>query len=175
MVLTWPVRIGDESSGRARNGRARREILRWAALTALSTSAVSITACNPFNRRTEPAPPDPLAPLLTGALELAAAYEATIAAHPDLADRLSQIASAHRAHVAELTRMTGTTAATPSPGAGAVAPTPMDRDGALTALRERERRGQDTAVEACLNAPADRVALIGSIAAARASHLEILR
>jgi hypothetical protein len=45
----------------------------------------------------------------------------------------------------------------------------------LTALREAEERGRAAAATLCADAPADRAALVGSIAAARATHVEALR
>jgi len=80
------------------------------------------------------------------------------------AARLSPLAADHRAHAAELTKLisTGSSAA-----ASAVA--------ADTDLRAAEQTAQRNAVAACKVAPGDRVALVGSIAACRATHVEALR
>lgn len=175
MVLTWPVRTGDTNQKNGAGGRSRREVVRAAALVALAGAAASMTACDLFDGEPErPPAPDPLAPLITGALDLAGRHEAAIGAFPDLNDRLRPVAEAHRAHAAELARVTGTampsaTAATPAstaPGG--------DVEAALGALRTAEQQGRDAAAKACAQAPANRAALLGSIAAARATHLEVL-
>lgn len=132
-------------------------------------------ACDPFDRDPQPPPPDPLAPLVTGALELAAGYEAAVAAHPALADRLSPVAAAHRAHAAELARVTGRGTPGPTTAGATASPPAGDVTATLAALRAAEQRERETAARACADAPESRVALVGSVAAARASHLEVLR
>lgn len=102
-------------------------------------------------------------------LVLAAAYQASAAAHPELADRLGAIAEAHTAHATELARVIGV--ALPS----TVATPPADPTGALAALRAMEKTAQQSATVACAAAPAERAALLGSIAAARATHQEALK
>jgi hypothetical protein len=173
MVLTWPVQTVTTVEGTGTARRSRRELLRAAGLLVLAPAAALSAGCDLLDR--EPPPPDPLAPLLTEALDLAAAHEAAAAAFGDLADRLRPLAEAHRAHAAELARVTGT--ALPSaPATGAGTPsTAADSGAALAGLRQAEQRGRDSAVTACLAAPPRRAALVGSIAAARASHLEVLR
>ncbi|MBF9129874.1 hypothetical protein I0C86_13010 [Plantactinospora sp. S1510] len=153
-------------------------MVRAAALVALVGTTGSLTGCGLFDGEPDPPPaPDPLAPLIGGALDLAARYEATIAAFPELADRLRPLAEAHRAHAAELARVTRTTL----PSATVAPSTSAGDSGAVTAaatlkqLREAEQQGRDAAAKVCTEAPADRAALVGSITAARASHLEVLR
>ncbi|PZG01717.1 hypothetical protein C1I99_05920 [Micromonospora deserti] len=142
---------------------------------ALGGAAAPLSGCDPFDRDDGPAPePDPLAPLLDEALRLAAAHAAAAAAHPALADRLTPIAEAHRAHAAELARVTGMPLPSASTPASAAAPA-TNPDATLAALRERERGGRDAATTACAAAPAERAALLASIAAARATHLEALK
>jgi hypothetical protein len=65
----------------------------------------------------------------------------------------------------------------PAPPSGSPAPTaiPTDPATALAQLVTLERSGQELAAEACLAAPSYRVALLCSITAGRASHLEALR
>ncbi|MEJ3744045.1 hypothetical protein WEI85_12210 [Actinomycetes bacterium KLBMP 9797] len=128
----------------------------------------------------DPAPvvsPDPLAPLLAEALDLAGRHEAAIAAYSALAARLTPVAEAHREHAAELARITGTplSGASPPAATGSPAPPAGDAKATLAALRAAEQTGQKNATAACLAAPADRAALLGSIAAARATHLEVVR
>lgn len=151
-------------------------MLRVAAGATLAVPAAALTGCGVFDRGPKPPPaPDPLAPLLAGALELAARHEAAAAGHPELADRLNPLAQAHRAHATELARITGTTLPTATPTAGTPSVDPGDARAALAGLRTAEREGQAAAAEACRNAPTTRAALLGSIAAARATHLEVLK
>ncbi|MEO3924505.1 hypothetical protein ABGB07_11685 [Micromonosporaceae bacterium B7E4] len=170
------MRTGNTNQTIGAAGRSRREVVRAVALAALVGATGPLTGCGLFGGEPDPPPPpDPLAPLITGALDLAARYEAAVAAFPELADRLRPVAEAHRAHAAELSRVTGTalpsataTAPAPGTGAGGVSET-------LGQLREAEQQGRDAAAKACTAAPAARAALVGSIAAARATHLEVLR
>lgn len=152
-------------------------MLRAAARSGLAAAtAYGLGGCGIFDGGPEPpAPtPDPLRPLLTGALELAARYEAAIAAYPQLTDRLTAIRDAHRAHADALARLIG--APTPLPTDPSDGPTPAaDPKATLAALRAAEQDGRAAATQACLDAPAGRAALVGSIAAARASHAEVLR
>ncbi|MBO4210471.1 hypothetical protein GSF22_31435 [Micromonospora echinofusca] len=138
-------------------------------------TGTALAGCDLLDGRPAPDPtPDPLAPLLTGALDLADRYAAAAAAAPELAGRLDPIAEAHRAHAAELARVTGTT---PSgrPGGSPTGPVTGTAAQLLADLRAAEQQGRDEAVRACTEAPAERAALLGSIAAARATHLEALR
>lgn len=165
-----------------RDGRSRRAVLRaGAAAIASAAAGLAVTGCDLLSGDPPPpAPPDPLAPLLAGTAELISRYDAALAAHPDLAPRLDPIRAAHQAHLTELAALIGTPApGTPAPGGGTATSSPdgepADARGTLTALRTAEAGGRQAAVTACLAAPADRTALLGSMAAARASHTEALR
>ncbi|MDG4829662.1 hypothetical protein O7627_10140 [Solwaraspora sp. WMMD1047] len=158
-------------------------MLRGGALAALAAAVGTLTGCDLLDREPEPAPePDPLAPLLAGALDLAARHQRAIADHPQLADLLGPIEAAHRAHAEELARLTGTglpssTPALPSsnPPAPTGGPASAGDPAAVRAeLRAAEQRGREAAAEACLAAPAERATLVGTIAAARAAHAEVL-
>ncbi|ABP53833.1 hypothetical protein Strop_1366 [Salinispora tropica CNB-440] len=172
MVLTWTV-MGKMTQ---RNmlphgtmGYSRRKALRVGALLTLGSTVPSLTGCDPFDR--DPPPPDPLAPMVDEAFALAAAYQDAVTTHPVLAGRLTPITEAHAAHAAELARVTEVALPSTTPTTSTAA----DSDTTLTALRERERAAGESAVQACLAAPAERAALLASIAAARASHLEALQ
>lgn len=151
-------------------------MLRAGALVVVGGAAVPLTGCDLFDRDDDkPPPPDPLEPLAAEAAALAARHRAAIATDPALADRLTPIADAHQAHADELRRVIGrpapSGAPTGTPGASGAA----DPADALAGLREAERAGRDNAAKACAAAPAERAALLGSIAAARATHLEALK
>ncbi|WP_433533417.1 hypothetical protein ACQPYA_08085 [Micromonospora sp. CA-263727] len=155
-------------------------MLRAGTLLALGGAAGPLTGCGLFDRDEDPPEPDPLAPLLDESLSLAAGLRATAAAHPDLTLRLIPLAESHEAHATELARVTGsaipTGSAAPSgPAASPSGAPPVDQPAALAALRQAERAGRESAKTACAAAPAERAALLGSIAAARATHLEALR
>lgn len=178
MVLTGGVGITDSYPGR---GPSRRRLLRSAALGVAGTT--TLAGCGLFGDDPEPAPPpDPLAPMLAEALTLAAAYDRAIVGQPDLRARLTPLADAHRAHATELARVIGPTASgatasgvTASGGPSGSPDAGADPGASLTGLRRAEQAAQRTAVTLCRQAPANRAALVGSIAAARAGHAEALR
>jgi hypothetical protein len=216
MVLTGPVGTnGAEHS--------RRRVLATAVTAGVTVPALA--GCGLFNAAPElPAAPDPLQPLLDEALVLVAAYDRAIAAQPGLATRLTPLADDHRAHAAELSRVTGkalpstgvplpsaavppgsptvppaSTAVPPAsatvppastgvslpsaavPAASAAVPAASANPAVAAAadlvagLRAAEQAAQKTAIAACRQAPAHRAALVGSIAACRATHAEALR
>ena len=146
------------------DGRTRRAVLGMAAV------AASTAACSVLD--SEPDKPDALQPVLDEALTLAATLERAAVAVPGLAGRLIPLAADHRAHVAELTRVIGKPAH--SPGSSAP-PEATDSAALLKHLRAAVGAAQRTAAAAGRQAPAARAALVGSIAACRASHLEALR
>lgn len=158
----------DQPPGTA--GYSRRTVLRAGGLTALA--ATPLAGCGLFDQGPAGGP-DPLAPLATAAQELALRYEAAIAADADLADRLTPVAQAHRTHAAELARLARVNL--PAPSGSAPAPPQGDVKAVLADLRAAEQAGRKAAAQACLAAPGDRAALLGSIAAARTTHLEVLR
>ncbi|WP_319458966.1 hypothetical protein [Micromonospora sp. RTP1Z1] len=151
-------------------------MLRAGALVVVGGAAVPLTGCDLFDRNdNKPPPPDPLEPLAAESAALAARHRAAIAADPGLADRLTPIADAHQAHADELRRVIGRPAPTGAP-AGTPGPSgAADPADPLNGLREAERAGRDNAAKACAAAPAERAAPLGSIAAARATHVEALK
>ena len=120
----------------------------------------------------EPTPePDPLQPLLDEALALAAAYDRAALAQPALAGRLTPLAADHRAHATELSRVIGTDTPSAAPSTSAA----PDPGASLADLRTAEQNAQRTATLSARTVPAERAALVGSIAACRATHAEALR
>ena len=162
MVLTGAVRM-------SKTGHTRRKLF-GAGLGVAALAGCGFLDDDPA----PPAAPDPLRPLLDEALGLAAAYDRVAAARPALAARLAPLAADHREHATELARVIGTVL----PSAPAAAPwasvDPSGTEG-LASLRTAERAAQKAAVAACRQAPAARAALVGSIAAGRATHVEALR
>jgi hypothetical protein len=110
--------------------------------------------------------------LLSAAVALGDQYEMAIAAVPALSAGLKPVLDAHRAHAAALADAIGVSVPPASPGPS---PVPAQRAGAVAALAAAERAGRDAAVAACVEATPRLAALLGSIAAARASHLEVLK
>jgi hypothetical protein len=144
-----------------------------------AVAAYPMTGCGLFGDDEKGSPaPDPLAPLLAEALWLAGQHEAAMAAFPVLAERLTPVALAHREHAAALARVVKTPApSAPASAGGSASPgAPTgDAKSALAALRAAEQKNQKSAGQACQAAPAERAALLGSIAAACATHLEVVR
>ncbi len=155
--------------GNGDNGLTRRRVLGASAGAAL---APALTGCGLFDVEPDPVPePDPLQPLLDEALALAAAYDRAAVTEPALADRLAPLAADHRAHATELARVIGGGVPSAAPS-GSAAPDPGRT---LPALRAAEQKAQRTATTSARTVPAARAALVGSIAACRATHAEALR
>jgi hypothetical protein len=148
-------------------------VLRTATTVAGVAVAAPLAGCGLFDRD-EPDHQDALDPLLTATVRLVAEYDAAIAAQPDLAERLTPLRDAHQAHAKALAQLIGRRASRLSPSPVASAPA-ADATATLAQLRTAEKAGQDEAAAACLAAPADRTALLGSITAARATHQEVLK
>lgn len=172
-------------------GWSRRAILSAAGSVGV---LVSLPGCSLLSREPDPPPPpDPLEPLLAATRELIARYRdalATLPEHPERAAALAPLQQAHLAHaealLAVIGRPSGPVTGPPSgPPSGppadreagrppSPAPDGVDPDQLLEELREAERQAQAQAAEACLTATPDRTALLGSITAARATHVEVL-
>lgn len=156
-------------------GATRRGVLRGAGALALAaiagTAAVpALAGCTPAASTEIPGAAE-LTDVIKGTAALADTYDAAITAYPALATRLTPLRDAHRAHVAALASMLGQ-----DPPPAATQPAPGTSQGsALSALAAAEKAGRAAAVAACLAAPARLAPLLGSIAAARASHQEALK
>ena len=140
----------------------------------LAVAGTALAGCDVFGGGgggTETEQPQPLLDFLTATIGLADRYDATITAVPALVATLTPIRDAHRAHVKALAAALGTT--TPSAGAPATRP-PSDGPSAMAALVTAEKAGRDDAVAACLASVPRYAPLLGSIAAARATHLEVM-
>jgi hypothetical protein len=116
--------------------------------------------------------PDPLLPFLADTTALLARYNLALVQVPALATVITNVRDAHHEHAVALAKAING----PTPGASATASGPAgDRGTVLAALVEAETKARDAAIEACLNTTPRLAPLLGSIAAARATHLEILR
>ncbi|MFV2017003.1 hypothetical protein [Micromonospora sp. LOL_023] len=172
-------------------GCGRRGVLRGAVGAVIAVAVPGVLAgCELPGRTPEPDPqPDPLASLLTATLELAGQYDEAIRTVAELGTVLAPIAATHRTHAEELGRIVGVAPPTATDGptrdgsdrAGTSGPPtpatnlpPADPRATVAALRAAEETAGAAAAEACRSAPAERAALLGSIAAARACHLEVL-
>ncbi|HEX6499474.1 MAG TPA: hypothetical protein VF054_10635 [Micromonosporaceae bacterium] len=158
-------------------GLTRRAVLGATGLVAVAT----VGGCRwGGDTPAKPPAPDPLAAFLAGTVALAERYDAAVTAHPDLAGRLTPIRDDHRAHAAALTAEIDPTSARPSTSANpspteAASSVPSDPATLLSGLRSAEQAAHRDAVAACLAARTPRrAALLGSIAACRATHVEAL-
>lgn len=150
---------------------------RRAVLAAAAGVVATLAACDVPKRSAatwHPAP-DVLLPLLTRTVALRDRYAEVLTAFPALQDRLGPLKDDHAAHVVALAREIGIDEHGPMPAASASAgPVVQDQAAAIKELVGLEKTGQDDATGACLAAPSYRAALLGSIAACRAAHVEIL-
>ena len=108
--------------------------------------------------------------LLAQTVALGDAYDGAISRVPSLEARLTGLRDAHRAHAEALAQVL----TQPSPSAGTTG-SGTDPAAVLADLIDAETQGLEDARAACLGAPNRFAPLIGSIAAARACHLEVLR
>ena len=165
MVLTDPVVITG-------NRYTRRRVLGSAGGAVVG--ATGLAGCGLFGQDDDdPKSADPLQPVLNEALALAAAYDRALVSQPGLTPRLTPLAADHRAHAAELVKLIG--GKLPSTAAPASASAASDAAGTVAELRKLEQTAQKNAAAACKQAPAGRAALVGSIAACRATHAEALK
>ncbi|MGI5244664.1 hypothetical protein [Dactylosporangium sp. CA-139066] len=158
-------------------------IRRRALLAAAALSAGSLAACDPLGGAKQPEEPPPapdvLLPMLHSTVALRDRYAEVLTAFPALQDRLGPLKDDHAQHVIALAREIGVPENGPFPDAsGSVQPStgvPTEQSAALTDLAGREKQARTEAEAACLAAPSYRAALLGSIAACRAGHQEVLK
>jgi len=157
------------------SGITRRGLLRGF-VASVSVAGVGLaTGCDLLGGSGGPSDdsPHPLEGLLRETVKLADSYDAGIAAVPALATVLTGPRDAHRAHAKALAQ--AISAPSPKPVVSPTSRGDGDRDALLNSLVAAETKGRDAAMEACLSTGPRLAPLVGSIAAARACHLEILR
>jgi hypothetical protein len=160
--------------------------LRRRALLAAAAAATtgSLTGCDPGADPPAPAydaSGDALMPLLTRTVALRDRYAGVLTAFPALQDRLGPLKDDHDQHVIALAREIGLPEKGPFPApsgsgaaTGSAGPAPTEPGAAVTGLAKLEKDARADAEAACLAAPSYRAALLGSIAACRAGHQEVL-
>ncbi|MGH3716896.1 MAG: ferritin-like domain-containing protein [Micromonosporaceae bacterium] len=151
---------------------------RRTALSRLAGGAVvaglGLTGCDLLSP--EPPPPHPLMKMLDDTRAMLRRYDSALAAQPRLAERLTPLRDNHRTHIDELRQLIGPSAsATPSAASVPSSPAPAAEKATLAALRTAEREGQAYATQACLSGKPAYAGLLGSIAACRATHAEVLK
>jgi hypothetical protein len=155
-------------------GISRRGLLRAAAAAAGLVGVATSAGCDLFGGSGGGAsqPPAALTQLLDQTVALGDAYDGAITRVPSLASRLTGPRDAHRAHAKALAEALGK----PAPATGGAAPGgSTDPTAVLGSLREQETSGVNAARQACLTGPDRFASLVGTIAAARACHLEVLK
>ncbi|ATW50894.1 hypothetical protein [Streptomyces peucetius] len=175
-----------------RTGTTRRR-----ALLATGAAAVGLlTGCSndePESRRTPGPSPDPARTeaalrvrLVRASTTLRDEYDAVIARHPSLTDRLTPLRAAVAAHAAALAgpgaKVPRSASASPSPSssaspsasAGHSGPVPEEPAAALKALAAAERRTADSHTAALNDAAPELARLLASVAAAGAAHAYLL-
>jgi hypothetical protein len=103
-------------------------------------------------------------------LDLANRYDAAISQSPDQAAKLTPIRDAHREHAAAIGRSLDTSVTAAAPTASAS----TGSGSGLKALAAAEKAAAERAAAACVAAASHYAPLLGTVAAARASHAEVL-
>lgn len=140
-----------------------RGVLGFAGLAGLGAlGPYGLSGCS----RGSPEPlPDQLDDFIASTAALADRYEASIGgAPPELAATLTAIRDAHRQHVDALVAALASAPVTPGPA----------QPSSVAELLVAEDAARNEAVAACLSASGRLAPLLGAIAAARATHVEVL-
>jgi hypothetical protein len=160
---------------------SRRGVFGLAGAVLAAAGLAGTAGCTHGSGKPAPSPsPDPLAPVLSGTEALIDLYAATSAVQPSLAAKLDPLLAEHRAHAVALRTAMGLASASASASGGAPSlgtsgvTVPDDPAAALTAVVGAERAAQVAAVKDCLASRPEHAGLLGSIAASRACHLEVL-
>jgi hypothetical protein len=147
-------------------------ISRRRALAGLLLVPAAVSGCA-TGRSGTPRPEDPLRALADAARADAALAAAAITADPALAERVQPLVDARTAHAtaldAEVRRLRrGQPTSTPAPVPPVEGAVPLAR------VRAAARASADSAAEAALDLPVDRVGLVASVAACCAGYATVL-
>ncbi|MGW0473734.1 hypothetical protein [Streptomyces coeruleorubidus] len=168
------------SSPRARSGPRRRSLL------AVGPAALALAGCTaggdgPGDPEDGPSAADRRARARAArdSEELAERYDAVIAAHPGLAERLRPLRAEAVRHAQAFGGGPGRKASpSPSPSSSSAAPSaaavPADDKDALVSLAVAERELADRRAQALLDMPGELARLLASVAAAGAAHVYLL-
>jgi hypothetical protein len=152
-------------------GRAgRRAVLLGAAGVLGGAGLIGLTGCGVLGGEDQPEQ-TVLDAFLASTAALADRYDATVTANPDLAAALTPLRDAHRAHLAALASAVGR----PAPAVGSGQAATGGRVGVYAALAEAEKTARAEAEAECLKTTPRLAGLLGSITAARATHMEVLQ
>lgn len=158
---------------------ARRQVLGAGIVGAgaLLVGLPTLAACGSDD--SGPAAPDALLPLARRARQDAADADAVAAAHSDLAATVGAVAADRIAHAealeAEIRRAAGDDEEPAAPPSAPVATPPSpDRGTARSSVLDMLRIAETEASRLVLGAPANRAAMLGSLAACCASHQAVL-
>ncbi|WP_246157470.1 hypothetical protein [Catellatospora sichuanensis] len=140
-----------------------------------AVAATTLTGCDLLDPTPDaPPPPDALMGLLAGTHALVATYDAALAADASLTALLTPLRETHRVHAAALDAIMSPRPSPSAFSAPSAAPVTGDRKTILKSLRTAEVSAAKQAVEACVATTVARAVLVGEIAAARATHVEVL-
>jgi hypothetical protein len=134
------------------------------AATTAPTSAAATTAPASAAASTPAGPATWAVKSAAAERQLAASYAAMIKAHPALKPTLLPLQAAHSSHAKALQ----------APGSAKAVVLPGAQSGALAALATAEQHASSLASAACVTCPVEGAVLLGSIAAADASHVLLL-
>lgn len=168
------------SSPRARSGPRRRSLL------AVGPAALALAGCTaggdgPGDPEDSPSAADRRARARAArdSEGLVERYDAVIAAHPGLAERLRPLRAEAVRHAQAFGGGPGRKASpSPSPSSSSAAPSaaavPADDKDALVSLAVAERELADRRAQALLDMPGELARLLASVAAAGAAHVYLL-
>lgn len=168
----WATETGGEPTAGATRDRPTRWSRRSFVLGVIATGALA--GCDLVGDRTQPSPSNELEPVLVGALDLIAAYQATISTHSTLSDLLTPLAKDHQAHADRLAEQLGRQSPSAS-GVPTAPPIPNTESGAKRLLAAMELAAHRTASAVTLSGPARAAELAAAVAACRATHVVVLR
>ncbi|MFH9675550.1 hypothetical protein ACH4L5_25205 [Streptomyces sp. NPDC017405] len=106
--------------------------------------------------------------------ELLGRYDAVLAAHPGLADRLRPLRAQVAAHAAAFEEGTTVTASPTASASASTTPVPAAGKDAVAGLAAAERALSDRRAKDLLEAPGELARLLASVAAAGAAHAYLL-